>query len=276
MAVPSSGVLSLFGIANEIDDGDYTSDSFQDPISLEHFSTGGEATINTANASDDRPDGSAPHSMSEWYAYEHEFNPFSSVIANFTISAAIGSLPTTVLKTFTLANGAGALTALISSPDVPRGILSLSVSISGDPGSGGGGNSATGYVAEGTTLSYSPTYSSSNTVYVRFKYTAHSSATNQTRTCTFTSNGQTDVVSITKNTPRSDRRLKTNIEIIGHSPSNIPIYIFNYKTDLNTKYKGVMAQDLLKMKLDKAVGVDSEGFYFVDYDLIDVDFELLT
>ena len=276
MAVPSSGVLSLFGIANEIDDGDYTSDSFQDPISLEHFSTGGEATINTANASDDRPDGNTPHSMSEWYAYEHEFNPFSSVIANFTISAAIGSLPTTVLKTFTLANGAGALTALISSPDVPRGILSLSVSISGDPGSGGGGNSATGYVAEGTTLSYSPTYSSSNTVYVRFKYTAHSSATNQTRTCTFTSNGQTDVVSITKNTPRSDRRLKTNIEIIGHSPSNIPIYIFNYKTDLNTKYKGVMAQDLLKMKLDKAVGVDSEGFYFVDYDLIDVDFELLT
>ena len=276
MAVPSSGVLSLFGIANEIDDGDYTSDSFQDPISLEHFSTGGEATINTANASDDRPDGNTPHSMSEWYAYEHEFNPFSSVIANFTISAAIGSLPTTVLKTFTLANGAGALTALISSPDVPRGILSLSVSISGDPGSGGGGNSATGYVAEGTTLSYSPTYSSSDTVYVRFKYTAHSSATNQTRTCTFTSNGQTDVVSITKNTPRSDRRLKTNIEMIGHSPSNIPIYTFNYKTDLNTKYKGVMAQDLLKMKLDKAVGVDSEGFYFVDYDLIDVDFELLT
>ena len=275
MAVPSSGVLSLFGIANEIDDGDYTSDSFQDPISLEHFSTGGEATINTANASANRPDGSAPHAMSEWYAYDHDFNPFSSVIANFTISSAIIGV-TTVLKTFVLANGAGALTALIPTSQPQLGTLSLSVSIGGDPGSGGTGNSATGYVAEGTTLSYSPTYSSSDTVYVRFKYTAHSSATNQTRTCTFTSNGQTDVVSITKNTPRSDRRLKTNIEIIGHSPSNIPIYIFNYKTDLNTKYKGVMAQDLLKMKLDKAVGVDSEGFYFVDYDLIDVDFELLT
>ena len=281
MAVPSSGVLSLFGIANEIDDEDYTSDSFQGPISLEHFSTGGEATINTANASDDRPDGNTPHSMSEWYAYDHDFNPFSSVIADFTISDAIipsgtpGS-PTTVLKTFTLANGAGALTALIPTSQPQLGTLSLSVSIGGDPGSGGTGNSATGYVAEGTTLSYSPTYSSSDTVYVRFKYTAHSSAANQNRTCTFTSNGQTDAVVITKNTPKSDRRLKTNIEIIGHSPSNIPIYIFNYKTDLNTKYKGVMAQDLLKMKLDKAVGVDSEGFYFVDYDLIDVDFELLT
>ena len=72
MAVPSSGVLSLFGIANEIDDNDYTSDSWQGPISLEHFSTGGEATINTANASDNRPDGSAPHAMSEWYAYSHD------------------------------------------------------------------------------------------------------------------------------------------------------------------------------------------------------------
>ena len=278
MAVPSSGVLSLFGIANEIDDGDYTSDSFQDPISLKDFSTGdGDATaINMSNASANRPDRTAPHAMSEFYSYDQDFNPFSGVIANFTISTAVGASPTTVLKTFTLANGASALTALIASPDTARGTLSLSVSIGGDPGSGGTGNSATGYVAEGTTLSYSPTYSSSDTVYVRFKYTAHSSATNQTRTCTFTSNGQTDVVSITKNTPRSDRRLKTNIEIIGHSPSNIPIYIFNYKTDLNTKYKGVMAQDLLKMKLDKAVGVDSEGFYFVDYDLIDVDFELLT
>ena len=281
MAVPSSGALSLFGIANEIDDGDYTSDSFQDPISMSHFSTGGEATINTANASANRPDGSAPHAMSEWYAYDHDFNPFSSVIADFTISDAIipsgtpGS-PTTVLKTFTLANGAGALTALIPTSQPQLGTLSLSVSIGGDPGSGGTGNSATGYVAEGTTLSYSPTYSSSDTVYVRFRFAGHTASANQNRTCTFTSNSQTDSVVITKNTAKSDRRLKTNIEIIGHSPSNIPIYIFNYKTDLNTKYKGVMAQDLLKMKLDKAVGVDSEGFYFVDYDLIDVDFELLT
>ena len=278
MAVPSSGPISLKGIINEIDDGDYDSDSFQGAMSLTDFSTGaGDASaINQSNASANRPNGSAPHAMSEFYSYDHDFNPFSSVIANFTISAAIGSLPTTVLKTFTLANGAGALTALIASPDVPRGTLSLSVSISGDPGSGGGGNSATGYVAEGTTLSYSPTYSSSDTVYVRFKYTAHSSAANQTRTCTFTSNGQTDVVSITKNTPRSDRRLKTNIEMIGHSPSNIPIYTFNYKTDLTIKYKGVMAQDLLEMGITEPVTMGDDGFYGVDYNKIDVDMEIIN
>ena len=278
MAVPSSGVLSLYAIANEIDGGDYDEEAFQGAVSLADFSSGeGDGdTINQSNASANRPDGSAPHAMSEFYSYDHDFNPFSSVIANFTISAAIGSLPTTVLKTFTLANGAGALTALIASTDVPRGTLSLSVSISGDPGSGGGGNSATGYVAEGTTLSYSPTYSSSNTVYVRFKYTAHSTASNQARICTFTSNGKTDAVTITKNTPRSDRRLKTNIEMIGHSPSNIPIYTFNYKTDLTIKYKGVMAQDLLEMGITEPVTMGDDGFYGVDYNKIDVDMEIIN
>jgi hypothetical protein len=278
MAVPSSGPISLKGIINEIDDGDYDSDSFQGAMSLTDFSTGaGDASaINQSNASANRPNGSVPHAMSEFYSYDHDFNPFSSVIADFTISTAVGSLPTTVLKTFTLANGAGALTALISSPDTARGTLSLSVSISGDPGSGGTSNSATGYVAEGTTLSYSPTYSSSNTVYVRFKYTAHSTASNQTRTCTFTSNGKTDVVSITKNTPRSDRRLKTNIEMIGHSPSNIPIYTFNYKTDLTIKYKGVMAQDLLEMGITEPVTMGDDGFYGVDYNKIDVDMEIIS
>jgi len=208
MAVPSSGPISLYAIANEVDGGDYDEEAFQGAVSLTDFSTGaGDATaINQSNASANRPNGSVPHAMSEFYSYDHDFNPFSSVIANFTISAPINTgglyTPTTVLKTFTLANGAGALTADIPTSNPQYGTLSLSVSISGDPGSGGTDNSATGYVAEGTTLSYSPTYSSSNTVYVRFKYTAHSTASNQTRTCTFTSNGKTDVVSITKNTPR--------------------------------------------------------------------------
>ena len=209
MAVPSSGPISLKGIINEIDDGDYDSDSFQGAMSLTDFSTGaGDATaINQSNASANRPDGNAPHAMSEFYSYEQDFNPFSSVIADFTIQAPINSggpyTPTTVLKTFTLANGAGALTALIASSNPSFGTLSLSVSISGDPGSGGTSNSATGYVAEGTTLSYSPTYSSSDTIYVRFRLSGHTGAANQNRTCTFTSNGQTDAVVITKNTPRA-------------------------------------------------------------------------
>jgi len=208
MAVPSSGPISLYAIANEVDGGDYDEAAFQGAVSLTDFSTGaGDATaINQSNASANRPNGSVPHAMSEFYSYDQDFNPFSSVIANFTIQAPVNSggpyTPTTVLKTFTLANGAGALTADIPTSNPQYGTLSLSVSISGDPGSGGTGNSATGYVAEGTQLSYSPTYSSSDTIYVRFRLVGHTGSANQNRTCTFTSNGQTDAVVITKNTPR--------------------------------------------------------------------------
>ena len=283
MAVPSSGPISLYAIANEVDGADYDEEAFQGAVSLTDFSTGaGDATaINQSNASANRPNGSVPHAMSEFYSYDHDFNPFSSVIANFTISSGIppsfGSYsPTTVLKTFTLANGAGALTADIPTSNPQFGTLSLSVSISGDPGSGGTSNSATGYVAEGTQLSYSPTYSSSDTIYVRFRLVGHTGSANQNRTCTFTSNGQTDAVVITKNTPRSDRRLKTNIEMIGHSPSNIPIYTFNYKTDLTIKYKGVMAQDLLEMGITEPVVMGDDGFYGVDYSKIDVDMEIIS
>ena len=220
MAVPSSGPISLYAIANEVDGGDYDEAAFQGAVSLTDFSTGaGDATaINQSNASANRPDGSAPHAMSEFYSYDQDFNPFSSVIADFTISAAINTggfyTPTTVLKTFTLANGAGALTADIPTSNPQLGTLKLSVSISGDPGSGGTSNSATGYVAEGTQLSYSPTYSSSDTIYVRFKFFGHTGASNQNRTCTFTSNGQTDAVVITKNTPRGWYEYGDNIIII--------------------------------------------------------------
>ena len=75
---------------------------------------------------------------------------------------------------------------------------------------------------------------------------------------------------------KSDRRLKTNIEMIGHSPSNIPIYTFNYKTDLTIRYKGVMAQDLLEMGITEPVTMGDDGFYGVDYNKIDVDMEIIN
>ena len=74
---------------------------------------------------------------------------------------------------------------------------------------------------------------------------------------------------------KSDIRLKTNIQLLGHSDSNIPIYSFKFKNDLNTVYKGVMAQDLLEMNLNDSVTMGDDGFYSVKYDNIDVDFEVL-
>ena len=105
---------------------------------------------------------------------------------------------------------------------------------------------------------------------------AHSGAANDAVTSTFTNNSVSDSVSITKtsiNPAKSDMRLKTNIERIGYSDMNIPIYLFKYKEDLNTIYKGVMAQDLLKLGFHDSVSVGHDGYYMVDYDSIDVNME---
>lgn len=82
MAVPSSGSLSLFGIAKEVKLNDYDNtipvSTFQqyqaNPISLGDMSTGGGSfpNINTSNPISDRPDGSQPHKMSEFYAYDQD------------------------------------------------------------------------------------------------------------------------------------------------------------------------------------------------------------
>ena len=76
MAVPSSGELSLVRIFGELNEDDYTTfNPDGESPSLKNLSTGasppGEA-INTNNAKGDRPDGAAPHAMSEFYSYDHD------------------------------------------------------------------------------------------------------------------------------------------------------------------------------------------------------------
>ena len=151
MAVPSSGNLTLNKIQNELLVNDYTAGNVYSDVSLTNLSNGTVATINSANnAASNRPDGSAPHQQSEFYAYDH------------------------------------------------------------------------------------------------------------------------DAV-------KSDRRLKTNINLIGHSKSNIPIYTFNFKKypKVSYKWEGVMAQDLLEMGLEDNVRMTDDGYYVGSYDKIDVDFKKL-
>ena len=52
------------------------------------------------------------------------------------------------------------------------------------------------------------------------------------------------------------------------------IYLFNYKDDLSTQYKGVLAQDLISMGITEPIGV-RDGHYTVDYSKIDVDMEMI-
>ena len=68
----------------------------------------------------------------------------------------------------------------------------------------------------------------------------------------------------------SDIRLKTNIEFIGKSPSNINIYSFSY-IDNPTKYVGVMAHEV-----PWASEKHSSGYLMVDYNKLDVEFKRLN
>ena len=74
MAVPSSGELSLLKIMNEVDDDDYDASGQYSNVSLTNLSDGTVDTINTDNASSNRPNGSAPHEMSEFYSYDHDLS----------------------------------------------------------------------------------------------------------------------------------------------------------------------------------------------------------
>ncbi len=74
----------------------------------------------------------------------------------------------------------------------------------------------------------------------------------------------------------SDRRLKTNITLIGTSDSGINIYTFEYKYKFSIEgvglFQGVMSDEVP----DNAVSVDTHGFDVVDYSLIDVEFKRVS
>ena len=66
MALAASGQISISQINTELGRTSTTANT-----SLTQCSDGTNGTINTANAAADRPDRTAPHSMSEFYSYNH-------------------------------------------------------------------------------------------------------------------------------------------------------------------------------------------------------------
>lgn len=97
MAVPSSGELSLFKIAKELEFSDNSGydnsmpysiyrDSVNGatPVSLTNMSTGagGFDAINTGSSS--KPNGSAPHGMAEFYGYDHDASSITQIGSTYT------------------------------------------------------------------------------------------------------------------------------------------------------------------------------------------------
>ena len=72
----------------------------------------------------------------------------------------------------------------------------------------------------------------------------------------------------------SDIRLKENIEVVGESPQGHTIYEWNYTSTPNTRYRGVIAQDVIKIN-PMAVDVMRNGYLGVYYNKIDVNMEVV-
>ena len=90
------------------------------------------------------------------------------------------------------------------------------------------------------------------------------------------SGGQTNAKNQNRNNSEtggfgSDVRIKEDIEKVGFDPTNkVDVYSWRYKSEDQTRYVGVMAQELLGRKdLADSVGIATdgpfEGFYAVDY-----------
>ena len=69
----------------------------------------------------------------------------------------------------------------------------------------------------------------------------------------------------------SDRKLKENIQKIGESISGLGIYKFNYIGKVK-QYIGTMADEVIKVAPEAAI-LGPDGFYSVNYNLIDVTFK---
>ena len=179
MALPASGEISINDINVEFGRSGTTTNS-----SLEDLSDGTVATINTANASSDRPDGSAPHSMSEFYSYDHSAasTSWSSPPADFTMTGVDGGTEISALKTISLSGGSGNTTISRTTTGSPVITFQGAFSTSGDPGTG-----ATFYNLPETIAH------TSGTLYCRFKC-IHQPNKDGTGTVTlsFTNNGVTD------------------------------------------------------------------------------------
>lgn len=372
MAVPSSGELSLLGIRREVSGNNYNSSTNYTNISLEDLSDGTVATINTSNASADRPNTTAPHQMSEFYNYDHDLSTgpviptisYSTTdIDNLTITWDMASPNTKVYfrlvestlghadiingdyddtdleidgESFQTSAGShdilgGSTTVDDGNEDLGTGNFankSITIKARGRDASNTFSNFSSNlqaFVTPGPVTSLSMTARTNNSLTFgwtapvggvrssngyRFYFGTNSNTFANTSTFgagSLTNKSYTGLIAGTtyhfgvesigdngdlgKANARptvssattsggggfgqnpSDRRLKTNIELIGHSDTNIPIYLFSFKTNPSVRYKGVMAQDLLEMNFNHVVQTDENGYYEVLYDLIDVDME---
>jgi hypothetical protein len=80
------------------------------------------------------------------------------------------------------------------------------------------------------------------------------------------------------NASKSDKRLKKNINFLYEQENGIKIYEFEFiddavtnNPDLEGKWIGVIAQDLIDTEFEEALTLEDDGYFAVDYDKISVE-----
>ena len=176
MALTSSGQIKMSEINTEFGRTSTTANS-----SLEDLSDGTVATINTLNASADRPDGAAPHAMSEFYSYNHSAattvgNPSDTSIT-FIGDVGEGEISHAAVSV-AIGNGAGGLDIFYTTTSgIIRG--GLDVAISTDGGNNYGSDidvqTSAGFFNDGIA-----DFSGDSTIHLIFKYTPNASLSEST------------------------------------------------------------------------------------------------
>ncbi len=211
MTLPASGQISLNDINVETGRTGTTANT-----SLKNMSDGTTITINTVNASADRPDGSAPHAMTEFYSYDHDaaaanasFGTWSDTTIRFIGLSPGDNIANHAVTTnsMTDASGTMSVTNTVTS-GTAKGSVRVALDEDADPGANSG---TTTFDSKMKTLNgeyvfNSITFTGSCVCNARFCFLPHSSVTESVmRDITFTNN----------NTSNTTMTLQTSVTSFG-------------------------------------------------------------
>ena len=270
MALTSSGQISINDINVEFGRSGTTANS-----SLEDLSDGTVATINTVNDSSDRPDGSAPHAMTEFYSYDHDaaaanasFGTWSDTTIRFVGLQPGGNIANHAVTTNALTDASGAMSVTNSvTSGTPKGSPRVALGTS-DPGAN---SSTTTFDSKMRTLNGNQhtdiTFSGSVTCHARFCFLPHSNVTESAmRDITFTNN----------NTSNTTMTLQTSVTSFGgfcvHEA--VPVNCKDYYKHISELEVGDMVmsynfetnsvEEVEILKIEKPKHTDLVVYYFED------------
>jgi hypothetical protein len=234
MAVPSSGVLDWYSLAQECYLGTYGSGTITGCMAIKEMVIGGQPcsqahTYPAVSGNSPPPDSSTPYAADEFYGYDKDFVP------RVAKSVYLTSVPKPVFACSQTTNGTWYFPD--ATPAVNDQVYTASTG-SATPSAGNYG------------------YDDNGVGGTDYRFTVNASG----------------VITAVASCSPSDRRLKKNIRLIGYSTTGLKIYTFEYldKVFGEGVFQGVMSDEIPSYAVIKNGVGEYDG---VDYSKIDVDFK---